>query len=160
MGLRRLGICGLLLRARGFALFTALLEKREIDSESRVLTHSHAICMDLPAMQIHETTHNRQSESAVRSDRCPVRLAKAVKDMRQKLRADSLSSIANHNFNVRVDPSEPDADLTPAGCKLDGVGEQIPDREYQFRYTFHHTLSVITDLLRFINSIFKRIPEK
>src|SRR5687767_13034256 len=82
-----------------------------------------------PAVQLHQVTHNRQTqtETAMYPRRAALELAEPVEDEGEKSRLDPLAGVAHGEPDVRAFAFETDRDLSFRRRELDGVGQQVPN---------------------------------
>src|SRR6476469_2391333 len=79
---------------------------RQHDNKRRTMSFAFAVRAHCSAVQFDEVTHDRQTEShaAMLPAGLLIRLAETIENVRQKLRRDSLTSVADDNLEMRVHP--------------------------------------------------------
>ena len=80
-------------------------------------------------MQFDKVAHDgqTQAESAMLSGCSRFRLSKTIEDIWQKVRVNTFPGVAHADFDVRIDPFEPDLDSAAAWRELDRIRKKIPD---------------------------------
>src|SRR6185295_6835304 len=98
---------------------------------------SHAIARafrsNRSSVHLYEMSHDGQSKTQTPVSSCAgsICLTKALKDVWKKLFGDTLSGVADHDFDVGLDTIERDPHQAAFGCKLDRVGCKVPDNLLQ-----------------------------
>ena len=79
-------------------------------------------------MRFHDVFDNgkAQPQAGELPSRTAVGLAKAVKDVGQQFRTDSLSGVAHLDLKTGLLAAQRDVDASPLGCELHGVRDQVP----------------------------------
>src|SRR5262249_61420544 len=101
----------------------------ESDSEGGPAPRAGAAGGALPAVQLDQVAHNRQSQSqtALLSRGRALGLTETVKDVREKIRTDALTGVAHGDFDLRLALSQLHLHAPASRCELDRVREQVPD---------------------------------
>src|SRR5437867_1116729 len=101
---------------------------RQNDRKRRTLTQTLAFCADGATMQLNEVLHDRQpqAKTAVASRRAAVRLSKAIENVGQKLRSDSLTAVSNDHAHVIPCVLQRHVNNAARRRELDRIGQQIP----------------------------------
>src|SRR5690242_18150197 len=79
-------------------------------------------------MQSHELLYDGEPETkaTVLPGKGRVRLAEAIKNVRQKCRFNTQSRILYRKFQARCDALDCNVDVTASGSEFDGVGQKVP----------------------------------
>src|SRR5581483_5276022 len=95
----------------------------------RSFIFSVAFGRDHPAVHLYQMTHDRQSQSqsSVRAGHRCVRLTESFKNVRQKLLPYPHTTIADRDFDIRIDVLQANIDTSPFRRKFDCVREQVPN---------------------------------
>ena len=72
-------------------------------------------------------TDNRQpeTESPMSAPFCAIGLAKAIENVRQKVRLDAFTIIKNLNFRLGSRPTKPNSDMPPAWSELERIRQKV-----------------------------------
>ncbi len=79
---------------------------RQRDHEGRSKPGSGTLRSDGPSVTLNQLFHNCEAEAKATMMPCSgaVRLSKAIKDMRQEFRRDSLAGVDNRDLDMRINP--------------------------------------------------------
>ena len=85
--------------------------------------------MDRAAVHLDDVTHDRQAqaEASGLARHAALGLAEPIEHKRQEVVADPDAGVADHDFDVRIDPLEPELDATALRRELHRIGQQVPD---------------------------------
>src|SRR6185369_2221711 len=109
------------------------VNQRQANPERRTATLAQALSLDRSTMYFDEMPRDRQPESktTMLSRRRAVSLSETFKNVRQKLRTDSLTGVRNANLNSRSHLRDFHAHAPAALRKLHCIRQQVPNHLLQ-----------------------------